>query len=221
MTRVLVVAKSPVPGVVKTRLGADIGMEAAAKVAAASLLDTLRACRTAYPINRCHLALAGDLRRALRAEELADELAGWDVFPQHGADFAQRLAHAHATVAGRGAGPVLQIGMDTPQVTVDLLRDAETTLEAPPDPAAPDPAPADAVLGPAEDGGWWVLGLRDGRDAGALSGVPMSAPTTYDNTREALVAAGLRVASTAVLRDVDTVADADAVAMTADRKSVV
>ena len=52
------------------------------------------------------------------------------------------------------------------------------------------------------------MGLRDGHDAAALSGVPMSAPTTYDDTRGALVAAGRRVVSTAVLRDVDTVADA-------------
>ncbi len=210
MTRVLVVAKSPVPGDVKTRLGADIGMQAAAQVAAASLVDTLRACRAAYPASRCHLALAGDMRRALRADEIAAELAGWDVFSQQGADFAQRLVHAHATAADRGPGSVLQIGMDTPQVTAALLHDAEAALGMAGDRDAPD-----AVLGPAEDGGWWVMGLRDGHDAATLSGVPMSAPTTYDDTRGALVAAGRRVVSTAVLRDVDTVADADAVAIAA------
>ncbi len=210
MTRVVVVAKSPVPGAVKTRLGADIGMREAAQVAAAALLDTLRACRAAYPVGRCHLALAGDIRRGLRAKEIAAELAGWDVFFQQGEDFAQRLMHAHAAVADWGGGPVLQIGMDTPQVTADLLHDAETALGLPGDPAG-----ADAVLGPAEDGGWWVMGLRDGRDAASLRGVPMSAPTTYDDTRGALMAAGRHVVSTAVLRDVDTVADADAVAMTA------
>jgi glycosyltransferase A (GT-A) superfamily protein (DUF2064 family) len=210
VSRVLVVAKAPVPGEVKTRLGADIGMEAAAQIAAASLLDTLRACRAAYPVTRCHLALAGDARLAVRAGDIEDELAGWDVFGQEGTDFAQRLVHAHGTVAGRGTGTVVQIGMDTPQVTAGLLRDAEHALGAPGDPGAPD-----AVLGPAEDGGWWVLGLRDGRAAAALRDVPLSTPTTYDDTRAALRAAGQRVVRTASLRDIDTVADAEAVAMAA------
>lgn len=207
MSRVLVVAKSPVPGEVKTRLGADIGMAAAAQVAAASLLDTLRACRAAYPADRCHLALAGDLRGALRADEIGGAVTGWDVFAQQGTDFTRRLVHAHATVAGRGPGAVVQIGMDTPQVTADLLRGVERGLGAPSDPAAPD-----AVLGPAEDGGWWALGLRDPRDAAPLRDVPMSVATTYDDTWAALAAAGRRVGSTVALRDVDTVADANAVA---------
>ncbi len=207
MSHVLVVAKSPVPGDVKTRLGADIGMEAAAEVAAASLLDTLRACRVAFSAGRCHLAVAGDLRLGLRADEIGDALAGWDVFAQRGQDFAARLVHAHATVADQDGAPVVQIGMDTPQVTGDLLRDVGRALGASSDAASPD-----AVLGRAEDGGWWVLGLRDAHDAAPLRDVPMSAATTYAKTRAALEAAGRRVAGTAVLRDVDTVADADAVA---------
>ena len=71
------------------------------------------------------------------------------------------------------------------------------------------------MLGPADDGGWWVLALRDPARAAALVGVPMSTPTTYDDTRAALEAAGLRVGDTATLRDVDTVADADVVAASA------
>lgn len=207
MSRVLVTAKAPVPGEVKTRLGVDIGMDAAARVAAASLLDTLEACGAAYPPGRRHLALAGDLRRALLAPDLDEALAGWDVFPQEGKGFAHRLAHAHATVATRGQGPAVQIGMDTPQVTPELLLQVEAALGLPSDPGA-----ADAALGPAEDGGWWVLALRDGTRAAVLRGVPMSEPTTCVETRAALTAAGQRVIDVAVLRDVDTVADADAVA---------
>lgn len=210
MSRVLVVAKAPVPGEVKTRLGADIGMAVAAEVAAAALLDTLRACASAYPRTRRHLALAGDLTSALRGREIAAALAGWDVFPQQGAGFAERLVHAHATVAGRGDGPVVQIGMDTPQVTADLLLAAADALGDPDAPTAPD-----AVLGRADDGGWWVLVLRDSRAAAPLSDVAMSTPTTYDDTRAALEASGLRVTGTAVLRDVDTLADADEVAAAA------
>lgn len=198
----LVVAKAPVAGLVKTRLGADIGMAAAAEIAAASLLDTLAACCDAVGPQHCHLSLAGELADAVRGDELTRLLAGWHVHTQHGADFAQRLVNAHLDVdLEGGAGPVVQVGMDTPQVTPELLLEAVVAT-----------ADHDAALGPAEDGGWWVLALRRPADARALSGVPMSTPTTHDDTRRALEVAGLRVATTGTLCDVDTVADADAVA---------
>ncbi|QIG42830.1 DUF2064 domain-containing protein [Nocardioides anomalus] len=195
MTSVLVVAKAPEPGRVKTRLGADIGMAEAAQVAAASLLDTLAAC-SAVAAER-HLSLAGDLRGAVRAEELAAATTGWTVHPQAGPDFGARLADAHARVPG----PVVQVGMDTPHLTPALLEEALAGL-----------ASYDAVLGPAEDGGWWVLALRDPAAAAALAAVEMSTPTTGADTRAALERAGLSVGEAATLRDVDTVADADAVA---------
>lgn len=191
----LVVAKAPVAGRVKTRLGATIGMAAAAEVAAASLLDSLLACREAVGPAGCHLSLAGDLAEAVRADELAAALRGWTVHVQRGADLAERLVNAHLDV---GEGPVVQIGMDTPQVTPELLLEAARGTED-----------HDAVLGPAEDGGWWVLALREPGAATALAGVPMSTPTTHDDTRRALTDAGLRVGSTTVLRDVDTVTDAE------------
>jgi hypothetical protein len=170
-------------------------MGAAAQVAAASLLDTLAACDSAG--FDCHLSLAGDLSRAVRSDELRAALVGWTVHPQAGADFSARLADAHARVPG----PVVQVGMDTPHLTAALLAEALAAL-----------ATYDAVLGAAEDGGWWALALRDPEQAAALVGVPMSTVTTGADTRSALEAAGLSVGSTSVLRDVDTVADADAVA---------
>jgi glycosyltransferase A (GT-A) superfamily protein (DUF2064 family) len=197
MTSVLVVAKAPEVGRVKTRLGAAIGMEPAARVAAAALLDTLTSAAAAVGVDRCHVSLGGDLDRAVAARELRAALTGWTVHPQHGPDLGARLADAHARVAG----PVVQVGMDTPHVTSELLLDVGEQLED-----------VDAVLGPAEDGGWWVLALRDPVRAGVLRGVPMSTPTTGAGTRTALVGAGLDVGSTVTLRDVDEVADADAVA---------
>jgi glycosyltransferase A (GT-A) superfamily protein (DUF2064 family) len=91
--------------------------------------------------------------------------------------------------------------MDTPQVTPGLLSDVADALSG-----------HDAVLGPAEDGGWWVLALRDPAAARVLAGVPMSRPDTHDLTREALLGRGLTVAPAPVLRDVDTAADAAGVA---------
>lgn len=199
----LVLAKSPVAGRVKTRLGAHVGLHEAAGIAAAALLDTLRACTDAVGVRSCHLALAGDLRDGVRGQEVARALDGWTVRPQRGREFAERLVNAHLDLA-TGPGPVVQIGMDTPQVTPLLLVDAARGTRE-----------HDAVLGPAEDGGWWVLALGDPRHAAAIADVEMSTPRTHDDTRGALAGAGLRVGTTAVLRDVDTAADADAVAVQA------
>lgn len=199
----LVVAKAPVTGRVKTRLGAEIGMERAADLAAAALLDTLDACTAAFGRHACHLALDGDLATAVRGPELRSASDLWCLHPQVGEGFDQRLARAHADVARAGGStpPVVQVGMDTPQVTPALLASVVAGLEQ-----------HDAVLGPAEDGGWWVLALRDPAAASALVGVPMSTPHTHDDTAAALRAHGLTVGTTTVLRDVDEVADADAVA---------
>ncbi|MGN9913384.1 DUF2064 domain-containing protein [Phytohabitans sp. LJ34] len=135
-------------------------------------------------------------------EEIYAALAGWALLRQRGDGFGARLAHAHLDATALQPGhPVLQIGMDTPQVTADLLADAAQRL-----------ADADAVLGPARDGGWWALGLRDARHAQALRDVPMSTPDTGRLTRLALTGRGLRVADLPVLSDVDTWSDALAVA---------
>lgn len=198
--QVLVLAKAPVPGDVKTRLGAGVGMEEAAELAAAALLDTIEAATAAVGAACCHLALAGDLADATREDELRRALADWTVVPQRGATFADRLVAAHGDVPG----PVVQVGMDTPQLTAELLLGAAGPL-----------ADHDAVLGPATDGGWWALALRDPARATPLATVPMSTATTYDDTRAALERSGLRVGTTEVLSDVDTVADAGLVAAAA------
>lgn len=198
--RFLVVAKAPHAGRVKTRLGEEVGHGLAARLAAAALLDTLAACRAAAGPERCHLALAGDLDGAAQEMELRDALAGWTVLPQRGEGLGARLVHAHQDL---GPGPVVQVGMDTPQVDVSLLTAVADRLDS-----------SGAVLGPAVDGGWWVLGLRDPRDAVVLRDVRMSRPTTGRDTRAALQSTGLDVAEAAELRDVDTAADADAVAAT-------
>ena len=192
--RALVVAKAPVPGRVKTRLGAVIGMETAARVAAAALLDTIGACRDAF--DEWHLALDGDLRGACSEDALRDQLTGWRIHAQRGGSLGQRLARAHADAAG--PGPTVQIGMDTPQVTAGDLRQVARASED-----------GNAVLGPAGDGGWWVLALRDPGAAEGLTGVRMSQSDTHRSTQKVLERAGLHVVPARMLRDVDTVSDAD------------
>lgn len=195
----LVVAKAPVAGLAKTRLMTVLSAEQAAVVAAAALLDTLDAV-AATPATRHVVALTGDLGAATRQVELRRSLERFTVFGQRGDTLGERLAAAHADV---GPGPVLQIGMDTPQVSSALLADSAGRLAAP---------GVDAVLGPAHDGGWWGLGLRAPELARALIEVPTSREDTGELTLAALRALGARVELLEPLSDVDEPADAVVVA---------
>ncbi|MCW2560911.1 MAG: hypothetical protein JWP55_4875 [Mycobacterium sp.] len=192
----LVVAKAPVPGLAKTRLAATVGDAAAADFAAASLLDTLDAVADA-PVAARVVALTGDLAAASRRAELEARLSEFTVIEQRGAGFADRLANAHADASRTAGGvPVLQIGMDTPQVTPGLLADCATTL-----------CGADAVLGLACDGGWWILGVTHPDMAECLRTVPMSQPDTGAVTLRALGDTGRDVRLVPELADVDTFDD--------------
>ncbi|MEU6591204.1 DUF2064 domain-containing protein [Streptomyces sp. NPDC046881] len=184
MTTLLVIAKEPLPGRVKTRLTPPFSPAEAAALAEAALADTLHAV-AATPADRRVLVLDGAPGPWLPP--------GFDVVPQCAGGLDARLADAFA----RCTGPALLIGMDTPQVTPELL--------------TVDLAGYDACFGPAADGGFWALGLTE-PDPRLLRGVPMSTPWTGAVQRRRLVAAGLRVRDLPMLRDVDTAADAAAVA---------
>ncbi|MCP8711091.1 TIGR04282 family arsenosugar biosynthesis glycosyltransferase [Streptomyces cellulosae] len=178
----LVIAKEPRPGRVKTRLTPPFAPEEAATLAEAALADTLdTVVRT--PARRRVLVLDGEPGPWLPA--------GVEVVPQCAGGLDERLAGAFAGCDG----PALLIGMDTPQVTPELL--------------TVDFADCDAWFGPAADGGFWALGLAD-PDPELLRGVPMSTPHTGAAQRGRLD--GLRVRDLPLLRDVDTAEDAAAVA---------
>lgn len=196
--RVLVVAKAPVRGRVKTRLGASVGDLAAARLAAAALLDTVVAATAAVGAERCVIAIEGDLGDGELSASLLRALTGWRIVPQRGDTLGERIAAAHED---SGSGPIVQIGMDTPQVTADDLDSLAASLQGAP-----------ATLAPAADGGWWALAVRDPRLAVAVREVPMSRPTTYQDTLQALAATGMAVQEAHGLVDVDTAGDARQVA---------
>lgn len=195
---ILVVAKAPEPGRAKTRLAATVGGRAAAEIAAAALLDTLDAVAEA-PVAARVVALTGDLDNAAAAAEIRERLDAFTVIGQRGDDFADRLVNAHAD-AGSAGHPVLQIGMDTPQVSAELLAECARRLLS-----------CAAVLGMALDGGWWVLGVQDPAAAHCLRGVPMSQPDTGDLTCKALRDNGIDVALVQELADIDVIGDVAAV----------
>ncbi|MGI8798322.1 MAG: TIGR04282 family arsenosugar biosynthesis glycosyltransferase [Pseudonocardia sp.] len=194
----IVLTKAPVPGLVKTRLCPPATPEQAAELAAAAMLDVLDVVR-AVPQVHPMVALAGQLTGAARAAEIIAAMATMTRFSQRGDGLGARIVAAHhdaaALMPGRSS---FQISTDTPQVDAALLAECVTTVL--------DPA-VDAVLGPATDGGWWALGLRDPRAAGPVAEVPMSRADTGERTIAALRNAGLRVVLLPELTDVDTASD--------------
>jgi rSAM/selenodomain-associated transferase 1 len=204
--QLVVIAKAPVPGKVKTRLTPAYTPHEAARLAEAALADTLdAAART--PFARRTLALAG-APAALRggAGEASADAAwlppGFEVTGQRGNGLDERIAAALDEVYAQLAVPIVLIGMDTPQVTPGLLESVARPLAS---------GEADAVFGPARDGGFWLLGLRR-PDPDLILGVPMSQTHTGRGQLARLVRAKLRVHLAPELIDVDTVSDAQEVA---------
>ena len=184
----LVIAKEPIAGRVKTRLCPPCTPEQAARLARAALEDTLAACGSARRAGRKLLVLDGRPGAWLPS--------GWEIVPQRGGDLAERLAAAFDDAGG----PALLVGMDTPQVRPALLDAGLAALGR-----------DDAVFGPATDGGYWAIGLH-APDPAVFADVPMSRRFTGATQRARLAALGLRTAALPPLRDVDDIAAARAVA---------
>jgi rSAM/selenodomain-associated transferase 1 len=185
----LVIAKPPLPGRAKTRLTPPCTSAQAAALAEAALLDTLDVvART--PTHRRVMVFDGDAERW--------RPPGFELIPQRGDGLVERLAAAFEDVGE----PAVLVGMDTPQLTPRLLRDAISALSRP---------GVDGIIGPARDGGYWSIGLKRARQD-VFDGVPMSVEHTYAAQRARADALGLHVDEQPPLRDVDTIEDARAVA---------
>ena len=189
---VVLLAKAPVAGRVKTRLHSAFSPHDAATLARAALEDTLAAMSSTSAAHRV-VALDGEPGPWLPP--------GFEVVEQPQGDLGARLAAAFGGVLERtGHSPALLVGMDTPQLGAHL--------------AAADFADADAVLGLTDDGGYWAIGLREADDR-VFDGVPMSTARTGGAQLRRLRDLGLRVRLLPQLRDVDVPADARAVALDA------
>ena len=201
-TQLIVLAKAPVPGRVKTRLTPPFTPHEAAALAESALADTLEAGASAS-FARHVLALAD--QRAVPGTLRAELPARFEVTPQRGDGLDERIAAAFDDAYAVAPVPVVLIGMDTPQVTPGLLETVARPLAT---------GEADAVFGPAADGGFWLLGLRR-PDPQLILGVPMSADHTGQAQLDRLRAARLRVRQVPELTDVDTAQDAARVALEA------
>lgn len=188
MNRIIVFAKAPVPGRVKTRLCPPLTAEQAAAVYRALALDTLAQARL---VRKAVVAIAYD--PGTRGHD-----AGWlasddiPVFTQEGPGLGSRLTHAFDHAFRLGASRVLVIGTDCPDLPADCLEEAFAALEH-----------HDAVLGPAHDGGYCLIGLRRPNPAVFLN-VPWSTPAVYGRTLERLREEGLSFKELAIRSDVDS-----------------
>jgi len=189
MIQLLVIAKAPVAGKSKTRLTPPLSPEGAASLAEASLNQTLQAVVNTPALRRV-LVLEG---------QPGDWLpSGIEVLRQRGDGLDERLTNAFADAGV----PSLLIGMDTPQVTPEILTAAvgELTRQA-----------TDAVIGESNDGGWWALGLN-GFHRGLFAGIPISTAQTGRLQLDRLHELGFRTRLLPKLRDVDSIQDAVQVA---------
>jgi rSAM/selenodomain-associated transferase 1 len=186
-----VFVKLPRPGAVKTRLAAEIGPDAAA--------DLYRAL--AEHVLEATTPRAGEYERLVffdppeAAEAMRVWLPGLRLLAQAGEDLGARMSDAFARAFARGASRVAIVGTDAPGVSRETVGAALLALEA-----------ADVVVGPAEDGGYYLLALRQPRPE-LLSGIAWSTPRVAAQTRARAATLQLRVRELPALRDVDTLDD--------------
>lgn len=183
----IVFAKQPRIGRVKSRLARDVGRVAAWRFYRAQLSGLLRRLGR-DPRWRCWLAVTPDA--AVRCHRWP---LGWRVLPQGQGDLGTRMLRVFDRMP---MGPTLLIGSDIPEIRTCHIDDGFRLLQR-----------HDAVLGPAGDGGYWLIGLRRGGQPQRLdlTRVRWSGPHALADTRQAM--SGLSVGLAAELEDIDTGAD--------------
>lgn len=187
----IVFAKWPQPGAVKTRLSVDIGPGLAAAVYRGLAEAEIAATR---PRGKEYERLFFFAPAEARAE-IAAWLPGEILFEQEGADLGARMRAAFDCAFARRADRVAIVGTDVPWVDRDTVLRAFDRL-----------ANADLVVGPCHDGGYYLLALSQPRPD-LLTGIAWGTPAVLETTLERARSLGLRAALLRPLTDVDTLAD--------------
>lgn len=191
-TRIVIFAKAPVAGEVKTRLIPALGADGAARLAAGMLEQTLAEAR------------AADLGEVELCASPAPKAPAWDEFRPSGirmtdqgsGDLGERLARATERVIAAGQR-ILLIGSDCPALDASRLRQAAAQLDS-----------HDAVMHPAEDGGYALLGLSR-FDPSLFANIPWSTPAVAALTIARIEALGWSLHTATTLRDIDEPEDLD------------
>jgi rSAM/selenodomain-associated transferase 1 len=186
----VIMARYPEAGKTKTRLARSIGDATVRELYQAFLTDLAQhfavtqftLCWAYTPVERDYQAFIGTL--------VPEHAGRMRYFPQQGRDFGERLHHAFRWTQEQGFAKTILIGSDSPHISRDVIEQAYRALED-----------ADVVLGPADDGGYYLIAMRKAYDV--FTGIPMSTPIVLRMTIESAQRQGLKIHLLEALFDVD------------------
>ncbi len=193
-TALVVIARYPEAGKTKTRLARSIGDEATMRLYSAFLTDIAqRFAGQEYDLHWTYTPTDVDYNAfiATLAPEFASSMT---CFPQQGADLGERLLQAFQWTYEQGYRNTVLIGSDSPHISREIIANARTALNE-----------ADVVLGPADDGGYYLIAMHQPHDV--FRGIPMSTSVVMQRTIEQAERQGLTVQCIAPLFDVDELPD--------------
>jgi len=196
----VIFAKAPIPGEVKTRLCPPLTPDEAATLHGSFVLDMLERIKLAVaklqlPFHR-YLACAPSSE--LVFFKIMEERQGVRLLDQIGEDLGQRMHRTFADLFAKGYTHVIIVGTDVPTLPLTVYQEAFTIVGR-----------SDVVLGPALDGGYYLIGLKQPAEQ-LFAGVPWSTDQVLAVTQQNAKALGLSVELTTAWRDVDTIEDLQA-----------
>ncbi|MGI9559272.1 MAG: TIGR04282 family arsenosugar biosynthesis glycosyltransferase [Thermodesulfobacteriota bacterium] len=188
MNTIAIFLKHPTPGKVKTRIAKDIGNERAAQVYSAMAETVLEAVGT-----KNHRRVFYD------PPDKKDEIANWlgadiarNFLPQRGNSLGEKISNAISDCLSDGSKKVSVIGTDCPDVTGEVIEESFARLDS-----------ADAVIGPCEDGGYYLIGLKHSRPE-LFTGIDWSTSKVTAQTLEKIQNLNLKAELLKTLRDIDS-----------------
>jgi uncharacterized protein len=191
-SHILFFIKAPVRGTVKTRLAEALGDDVALELYKNFILDGLETVKqSGYPFSIC-----------IYPPEAGKEVAFWlggsyRYLPQRGDDLGERMENAFIHCFREGCERAILIGSDLPDLTAAVLREAISSL-----------AQCDAVLGPASDGGYYLIGFnKHSFSPRIFHGISWGGKTVFQDTLEMLRSSAHAVYLTPRWNDVDTMDD--------------
>jgi rSAM/selenodomain-associated transferase 1 len=193
-TALVIMARYPQKGMVKTRLARSIGDERTLQLYQAFLIDLAhRFAGSEFNVHWAYTPAQADFKRYL-AELVPDVSQQWQCFPQEGEDFGARLHHAFRMTCPQPFRQTVLIASDSPHVSQAIIHQAQQALDE-----------ADVVLGPAEDGGYYLIAMREPHDV--FTDIPMSTEVVLEMTLAKARGQGLTTRLLAPLFDVDEVTE--------------
>lgn len=187
-----IAAKQPERGKVKTRIAAKVGDDWAVELCRCALHDTLALAISIAEVE--HVLSYAPPNEAAR-RYFADAAPAFELLPQQGADLGERMTDLLNQLMQRFS-PLVLIGSDSPDLPAAFIKRAFDLLRR----------HADVVLGPAEDGGYYLIGLNS-MEPTLFERIDWSTPAVADQTRARASEASLRLAELPRWHDLDTVAD--------------